>query len=643
MKKFLIVLLALIMVCSATFLSSCGEETPNEGKDETMKNNTAALGAIDDLEEFTIVRSEGSSAEETLVATSLRKKLEENFGISLKLKTDYNSASQKEILIGSTKRTESKAVDGTLTYSEYVIKRVGDKIVIHGGSVEALSAAVELWTTKMVNKSGKLCIPGDEKGYVFSPDTKKIDILTVDGAPISDFVIFTQTSIFANTAKKIGDVIFDIADIKLQVFTDPKATLPKDSHVIRIGEVGSDIKKSSFAVLDGNIEVTPSYYDADWSVNYIEMLLEGALDRKLDITSYHNTDAIYEVGQIYSKEDVMTVLGKVYNSDQIIVGTEVTNSANTIALTLENYYEKSGQYPGILGLDVRLSNLYKLGEAGRAKVVADLTNYAAGGGLVTASAHFSNPAENGGDPTVENYRGKLGGDDAWAQLVTEGTDYNASFKKELEGIADFFEELKENGVPVIWRPLHETNGNWFWFCMVQGNVKVSEDSFRNLWIYIHDYFTIECGLDNLLWEFGPNIGEEGQYMTAPLYGFPGKDYVDLVGFDWYTSDADALRIETTPTYKDLASLGMVININEIGPTGDLVADEEGEIQEDIFSCESILGMFEEMKRMGNYKFGYILTWTSHISIPELGKSKEFMEHEMTLGQADVKAMFDALK
>ena len=643
MKRFLPFLLALAMVFAAAFLSSCGEETPNVNKDEPKKNNTAALGAIDDLAEFTIVRSDKATEEEKNVAVSLRKTLNEKFGVDIKLGTDYSGTNPKEILIGETKRAESKkAMEDITSYSEYLIRRVGDKIVICAGSDEALMNAIELWTTKMVNKSGKLCIPGDEKGYIYSPETKKLDQLTIEGNPISDYYIVYESDVFADAATQISNVIFDIADIKLEV-VNVKSTIPKEAHMIKIGEPGSDVKKSSFAVNDGNIEITPSYYDADWSADYVEMLLSGAVDRKLDITSYHNTDAVYELEEIYSKEDVMTVLENVYNSDQIIVGTEMANGANHVSKTLMNYYEKSGQYPGILGLDVRYANLHKLGNEGRAKVIADLTNYAADGGIITASAHFSNPTENGGDPSIENYRGRLGGDDAWAKLITEGTEYNTSFKKELEGIADFFEALKENGVPVIWRPLHEANGGWFWFCMVQGDTKVSEASFSNLWKYIHDYFTIERGLDNLLWEYGPNIGNESQYMTAPLYGFPGKDYVDLVGFDWYTGDGDAYAVEESTTYRDLKSLGMIININEFGPSGDLIADEEGEFQDDIFSCESILGMLEEIKRMGDYKFGYFLTWTSHISIPELGKSKEFMDHEMTLGLSDVKAMFDALK
>ncbi len=644
MKKILLVLLALLLACSAAFLGTCSKETPNSSNKEETKKNTAVLGAIEDLAEFTIVRSENSSSEETAIASSFCEKLNTDFGADVRLKTDFGGEAEKEILLGFTNRKDSKALVGALTYNEYVIKRVGNKIIICGGSVDALSAAVDLWTTKMVNKSGKLCIPGDEKGYFFSHDSKLIDNLTIDGASIMDYTVVSDSPAFASIAIKIADVIFDIADVKLEVIVAPGYEIPDESKLIRIGNVGSDNKRSSFAVVDSNIEITPAYYDADWSVNYIKMLLDGAVDRKLDITSYHNTDAIYELGEIYSKEDVLAVINKVYNSDELIVGTEITNGVNQVSNTLENYYEKSGQYPGILGLDVRYANLVKLGEEGGAKVVADLTRFAEGGGLVTASAHFSNPVENGGDPAVENYCGRLGGDDAWAALITEGTDYNKSFKQELSGIADFFEALERNGVPVIWRPLHEANGNWFWFCMVQGDIKVSEASFRKLWRYIHDYFTIERGLDNLLWEYSPNIGNESSSMTAPLYGFPGKDYVDLVGFDWYTGDANVYILESSPTYSDLLSLGMGVNITEFGPSGNLVADAEGEIQEDIFSCESILGMFEEIKRSGkDYKFGYFLTWTSNISIPELGKSKEFMDYPMTLGQADVKALFDELK
>ena len=638
MKKIFYALLAVCLLASAVLFASCGE-TQTGGKDET-DSGKMTLVAIEDLSEFTIVRPDKGSDAEKTAATGLRKILSDSFGADVKISTDYSGEKQKEILVGHTSRTATKeAEEAALSYSEYVIKRTGNKIVILGGSDEALAAAIDFWTTSMVNKSGKLCIPSNESGYVYSSTTNKFDSLTVDGVHIGDFAVFNDSKVFASITQDVTAMIFEFADIKID------DTKTESENMIKICNPTDDVMKSSVEVKDGSIYITPSYYDTEWAIDYIKGILDSTSEKNLDITSAVNAEKTYEVNTFYDKNDIMAVLEDVYNSDKIIVGTEISNGVNAVSDALDYYYEESGEYPGILGLDVRLSNLHKLGEKGRAKVIADLTKYAEGGGIITASAHFSNPAENGGDPTVENYRGVFGGDSEWAKLVTEGTDYNTSFKKELEGIADFFEALRDNGVPVIWRPLHETNGNWFWFCMVQPSTgeKISEESFSNLWIYIHDYFTIERGLDNLLWEFGPNIGKESATMTEPLYGFPGKEYVDMVGFDWYTSDGDASRIEAMPTYSDLASLGMIVNICEFGPAGDLQA-KNGQNQEELFSCRDILGMLEEIKRLnGDYKLGYFLTWTDVISIPSLGHSDEFMAHEMTLGQAEVRAMFEELK
>ena len=632
MKKVFIVMIGLALLISSVFISSCG-------KSETAGSEKMILGEISDLSEFTIIRSESGSDGGKEAAVELRKLLKEKFSAELSISTDFNGDKGKEILVGYTSRSASKKTEVDInTYSEFVIKRTGDKIVIMGGSDEALMSAINFWTTNMVNRAGKLCIPNDEQGYISSPDVK-FKKLTVEGIDINEFAIYNTSSVFSKTANKIKELLVDYADAHLSIVDNKN--LSKNLIIMDVST--DDTKKSSIEVKDGHIYVNISCFDTDWAVEYLKSVFDGASESSFDITSdIDDSSAEYEVKTFYNKDDLMAVLEKAYNSDGIIVGTEMVNGGNAVENTLDNYYEKSGEYPGIIGLDVRLSNLTKLGEVGRAKVIADLTKYAEQGGIITASAHFSNPAENGGDPTVENYRGRFGGDDAWDALITEGTDYNTSFKKELEGIADFFEALKDNGVPVIWRPLHETNGNWFWFCMVQGMTKVSEESFANLWIYIHDYFTNERGLDNLLWEFGPNIGKESDTMTAPLYGFPGKEYVDLVGFDWYTGDGDASKIETTPTYKDLASLDMIININEFGPGGDMVADDEDEVQSEIFSCRNILGFFEEFKH-GGYKLGYFLTWTSHISIPELGYADEFMASEITLGLTDVKALFDSLE
>ncbi len=638
MKKFFTCILIAVTAVFSLLLASCDDG--GSGNTEKKNDEKVVLGVFEDLADFTIVRGDNGTQGEKDAVVELRKLISEKFGVELNIATDYSGEKSKEILVGKTIRRESKMSEADVnTASKYVIRRSGDKVIIMGGSDEAIMTAVNFWVNSMVNGEGKLCIPKNANGYVYAPDVK-FSSIDVCGVNISEYKFLNTDSSFGDNIAKLKKELFEYADVKIETVKSESAA----GHYIKFEKSVDDAKKSYVSFDDGDIVFGCSFYDYDWGVEYFISMLENAESEELHIGEDREAENIFEIKPLYNKEQLLKALEQVYNSDNVIIGTELSNYPSMVSTMLDKYYEASGEYPGILGFDIRYANLVKLGDEGIARVVAELTSYAQNGGIVTASAHFSNPTL--GDPAIENYRGTFGGDDAWAELITEGTAYNTSFKKELEGIADFFTLLRDNGVPVIWRPLHETNANFFWFGMVQkidGNlVKVSEKSFSNLWIYIHDYFTIERGLDNLLWEFGPNIGEESDFMTAPLYGFPGLDYVDLCGFDWYTGDGNPETVMNSSTYKDLKTLGLVINMNEFGPSGDLVASEESEIkQEDIFSCEDILGILTELGRY-EYKLGYLLTWTDPISIPKLGKADVLMQSELAIGQAEVRAIFEGL-
>ena len=52
-----------------------------------------------------------------------------------------------------------------------------------------------------------------------------------------------------------------------------------------------------------------------------------------------------------------------------------------------------------------------------------------------------------------------------------------------------------------------------------------------MWIYVYEYFEEECGLTNLLWEYSPSTSTHMDVM----YLYPGDEYCDMVGIDWYTN------------------------------------------------------------------------------------------------------------
>src|SRR5690606_22559194 len=73
-----------------------------------------------------------------------------------------------------------------------------------------------------------------------------------------------------------------------------------------------------------------------------------------------------------------------------------------------------------------------------------------------------------------------------------------------------------------------------------------------------EYFSVTKSLDNLLWVYSPNHGDN----TADYY--PGDRYVDLVGLDAYTDFVDSGSIRG---YRELASLPKPFGFTEYGPHG----------------------------------------------------------------------------
>ncbi|MBR6604128.1 MAG: hypothetical protein IKK94_08945, partial [Clostridia bacterium] len=168
----------------------------------------------------------------------------------------------------------------------------------------------------------------------------------------------------------------------------------------------------------------------------------------------------------------------------------------------------------------------------------------------------------------------------------------------------------------------------------------------DLWRYIHDYYTDVLGLDKLLWNYSPNYSKNSDDLTtgynkmSTTYLYPGDDYCDIVGVDWYTKGES--EIEQGDGYLRLIDKSQKIGgLNEFGPTGDLFANDES-IQPTLYNS---MDMYEDIMSLINkgYSFGWLHTWGAQWGIVAMGKGAEFMRTELALGRTDVKAMFDALK
>jgi len=141
------------------------------------------------------------------------------------------------------------------------------------------------------------------------------------------------------------------------------------------------------------------------------------------------------------------------------------------------------------------------------------------GGVLTYAWHMSNPAT-----------GKSFYDTTPAvRSILVGGEKHDEYKKTLDMVAEYFKQLSPH--PIIFRPFHEHNGDWFWW----GKGLVSEEDYITLWQFTVDYLKDTKGVHNLLYAFSPDRSriDIDSFKKEYFYGYPGDDYVDIIGLDNY--------------------------------------------------------------------------------------------------------------
>lgn len=150
-------------------------------------------------------------------------------------------------------------------------------------------------------------------------------------------------------------------------------------------------------------------------------------------------------------------------------------------------------------------------------------------GIATVVWHWRVPSEKGG--TERAFYVPSASADSTTFSITnalqEGTWEHDVIMADIAEIAKQLKKLKDADVPVLWRPLHEAEGAWFWW-----GAEGAEPC-KQLYRLLYDQLTNVYGLDNLIW-----VWNSYTYSTSPDW-YPGDDVVDIVGYDKYNA-ADGL-------------------------------------------------------------------------------------------------------
>jgi mannan endo-1,4-beta-mannosidase len=110
--------------------------------------------------------------------------------------------------------------------------------------------------------------------------------------------------------------------------------------------------------------------------------------------------------------------------------------------------------------------------------------------------------------------------DLAAALADKDSAEYAALLTDIDTVSTELKKFADADIPILWRPLHEAEGAWFWWGAA------GPDALKELWILMYDRMTNTHGLNNLIWVYT----HAGSLDEA---WYPGDAYVDIVGYDGY--------------------------------------------------------------------------------------------------------------
>jgi len=160
----------------------------------------------------------------------------------------------------------------------------------------------------------------------------------------------------------------------------------------------------------------------------------------------------------------------------------------------------------------------------------DLIEKAKQGHVIQISNHIVSPVNTFSD----NFKTAIT-NEQYARILQDGTIERERWMDILDEVAIGLEKFQQANVPVIFRPLHEMNGDWFWWGAdtVSGGSADRQELFKRLYVDMHNYYSKTKNLDNLIWVYSPD-----RSRPSLTEYYPGDEYVDIIGIDAYFNGQD---------------------------------------------------------------------------------------------------------
>ena len=264
------------------------------------------------------------------------------------------------------------------------------------------------------------------------------------------------------------------------------------------------------------------------------------------------------------------------DGEKFLVGQQGGSFASP-TYVVEDFLSAVGNAPEVLSLDLFSYGLHidELTPRELSEIVCQIANYAQGGGIVAVSAYFENPT--GGWELGDKVTGTLKTKDNWQALLTEGTDLNKKFTRQLDCAATFLKAMYDNGITVVFKPFEAHNQSKYWYS--PAGKGADSTAFKSLWVYTYNYLDA-AGCDSLIWQYSPYVTEGATFLFE---SYPGEQYVDLIGGVW--TDVGVKSVSDEFTF-GLARHGKGAGLLTLTVSSKKVSSNKDK-QMKLFNCQSL--------------------------------------------------------
>lgn len=518
MKKRIISLI----LCAAVIISACGCSADNGTLSADSSSSASAVSSAEAASQDTSLDS-GSSYDTSSDASDKTSSDKQNSSSSDSSDKQNNSSdasfetskpSTNKQETGSSAVTSSKPANNTgsatnkpasataadttkkpsATTTTTTVKQTDDKPLNFSKTYEAENGKL---SNDMSVISGGNASGGKSVGK-FENDRSYCQIkINVPSDGIYDIVIRSmgiggpkENDIYTD-GKKVGT--FTSENNKFSDYTVSAVSLTKGDHNIRI------IKSWGWIELD---KIT---------------VKTGA---KISNSTYNVTSSLVNKNSTASTKKLYSFLKDSYGK-YVITGQQCDGGIN--GNEFKAIKNLTGDYPALLGLDMMDYTPSRTALGASSSAVEKAIEFANKGGIVTFCWHWNAPTEylNSTANSPDGWWGGFYTQSSKFDIAKVMNGQDAKGKKlldrDIKEIAKQLKRLEKAGVPVIWRPLHEGSGGWFWW-----GAKGS-DAYKKLWKYLYKELTNTYGCNNLIWVYN---GQSADW-------YPGDEYVDIVGEDIY--------------------------------------------------------------------------------------------------------------